>query len=75
MIRFEHAPDFFRPAKRENPPLDTDLLGLSMTTGCRRAEFLAQVERETGEAQWRHPPLATMTDHKWQDVVAAEFYA
>ena len=81
IIRFEYVPDFFRPAKRERPPLDMDLLGLSMTTDYRRAEFLAQVERETEEAQRQHPPHATMTDHKWQDVVAilqrsaAEFYA
>ena len=81
MIRFEHGPDFFRPANRERPPLDMDLLGLAMTTGYRRAEFLAQVELETEAALRRHPPHATMTDHKWQDVVAilqraaAEFYA
>ena len=81
MIRFEHAPDFFRPANRERPPLDTDLLCLAMTTGYRRAEFLAQVELETKAALRRHPPHATMTDHEWQDVVAilqraaAEFYA
>ena len=42
MIRFEYAPDFFRPLERERPPLDTDLMGLSMTTGYRRAEFLAR---------------------------------
>ena len=81
MIRFEYAPDFFRPAKKERPPLDMDLLGLSMTTGYRRAEFMARVERETEEALRQHPPHATMTDHKWQDVVeilqrsAAEFFA
>ena len=81
MIRVEYAPDFFRPAKRERPPLDMDLLGLSMTTGYRRAEFLARVERETEEVLRQHPPHATMTDHKWQDVVgilqrsAAEFFA
>ena len=59
MIRFEYAPDF-RPAKRERPPLDMDL-GLSMTTGYRRAEFLARVERETEEVLRQHPPHATMT--------------
>ena len=81
MIRFLYAPDFFRPANRERPPLDMDLLGLAMTTGYRRAEFVAQVELETEAALRRHPPHATMTDHKWQDVVAilqrgaAEFYA
>ena len=81
MIRYEYAPDFFRPAKIERPPLDTDLLGLSMTTGYRRAEFLAQMELETEALPRRHPPHATMTDHKWQDVVtilqrsAAEFCA
>ena len=32
MIRFEYAPDFFRPASRERPPLDMDLLCLAMTT-------------------------------------------
>ena len=81
MIRFEYASDFFRPAKKERPPLDVDLLGLSMTTGYRRAEFMARVERETEEVLRQHPPHATMTDHKWQDVVgilqrsAAEFFA
>ena len=70
MIRFEHAPDFFRPANRERPPLDMDLLCLAMTTDYRRAEFLAQVELETEAALRRHPPHAKMTDHKWQDVVA-----
>ena len=81
MIRSEHAPEFFRPANRERPPLDMDLLCLAMTTGYRRAEFLAQVELETEAPLRRHPPHATMTDHKWQDVVAilqraaAEFYA
>ena len=81
MIRSEWATDIFRPANRERPPLDMDLLCLAMTSGYHRAEFLAQVELETEAALRRHPPHAMMTDHKWQDVVAilqraaAEFYA
>ena len=69
IIRFAYAPDMFRPPPPTRQRLDMDLMGFAITTGYRREDFIQKLEEGAKKAAVKHPPLSSMADQKWEDVV------